>query len=96
MERHTHDASDITRPVGSGFNVGKIIGILGAIGLVRAIASHKLRGRGFGPMGAGDGGGGRWAGRRAAIADFHRQMHAHDAQTAEATAASDATGDATA
>jgi hypothetical protein len=93
MERHTHDVSDITRPVGSGFNPGKLIGILAAIGLFYAIASHKMRGHRFGPMGAADAGGRRWAGRRAAIAEFHRQMHADDAQTA---AAPDAPGDATA
>lgn len=93
MERHTHDVSDITRPAASGFNPGKLVAIVVAIGLVRAIANHKLRGRGFDPMGAADATGGRWAGRRAAIADFHRQMHERDA---EAAAASDAPGDATA
>ena len=92
MERHTHDVSDITRPAGSGFNPGKLIGILVAIGLVRAIVSHKMRGHRFGPMGGGDAGGGRWAGRRAAIADFHRQLHEQDA---EASAGAETKGDAT-
>ena len=93
MERHTHDVSDITRPAGSGFNPGKLIGILVAIGLVRAIASHKMRGHRFGPTASDVAGGSRWGGRGAAIADFHRQLHERDA---EATAGSDASGDATA
>lgn len=93
MERHTHDVSDITRPVGSGFNPGKLIGILVAIGLVRAIVSHKRRGHRFGPMGPDVTGGSRWGGRGAAIADLHRQLHEQDA---EAAAGSDPSGDATA
>ena len=93
MARHTHDVSDITRPATSGFNPGKLIGILVAIGLVRAIANHKLRGHGFGPMASGNAaGGGRWAGRRAAIADFHRQLHEQDAGAA---AGAEKKGDAT-
>lgn len=85
MERHTHDVSEITRPAASGFNPAKLIGILVAIGMVRAIASHKIRGHAFGPMASGNASGGRWAGRRAAIADFHRQLHEQDAEAAAGT-----------
>lgn len=80
MERHTHDVSEITRPISSGFNPAKLIGLLAVIGLVWAMMKHRAR-SGFGPMSGGGGGGGRWGGRREAIAAFHRQLHEGDAES---------------
>jgi len=63
---------------GSGSVIPKIIGVLLAIGLLRAIASH--RSRHAGPDGWRDR-------RREAIAKLHRQLHEEEALAAPSVAA---------
>ena len=67
---------------GGGSAIPKIIGVLLAIGLLRAIVDH--RGRHGGPEGWRDR-------RREAIAKLHRQLHAEEA---EATTPTSDAGDA--
>lgn len=85
MEQHTHDVSEITRPISNGLNPARLLGLVVAVGLVRAVAMRKARrGGGFGPMRDWPAGRSRWAGRGEAVAEFHRQLHARDAQAAPA------------
>jgi hypothetical protein len=83
--RH-HGPADAGRPIpgtfypndapGGGRGIGsalpKILGVLLAVVVLRTIA----RAAGHG----GHGGSSRWSRRREAIAEFHRELHAQDAQ----------------